>query len=277
MPYCHSEADLRDITEAELGSYEEHGWVFLEGLVSPAATQALLAKGKDLVVRAQRARTDGISGCEDFWFSWSNSVFEARYMAEGPFADVARSAAMGRLASRLVNAGRPVGELAAVRSLGGNLFCKMGGDSAWGREIPFHQDGPSFEVSGKGFATIWIALDAVAPDQGGMRFYDRSHRVGALEGHRSGYALARRPELAQDYELTPPLRYAAGDATAHDGFTLHGSPPNLADEPRWGYACLYLAADLAFDDSAYVDRPHGFRPPLERYPIVYDESGPPAS
>ena len=73
----------------------------------------------------------------------------------------------------------------------------------------------------------------------------------------------------EEYELSPPLHYGAGDATAHDGFTLHGSPENTTDRPRWGYACLYVASAVEVDDSAYVDRAHGFPAPHEQYPIVY--------
>jgi len=264
------EPAVRDIADEELRAFREHGWVHLRGLVSKADTAALLAKGKELVARAQTASAGGNGVCEDFWFSWSNSVFEARFMADGPFVDIARSAEMGRVAWRLVNAARSQTDQVPVRSLGGNLFCKMGGGSPWGREIPFHQDGPSFDVCAPGFATIWIALDEVDPDQGAMRFLDRSHCAGALPGHRSGFPLARNPELLANYHVTAPLRYAAGDASAHDGFTLHGSPENRTERSRWGYACLYVASDLTFDDSAYADRPHGFRPPLERYPISYD-------
>src|SRR5687768_15651014 len=102
-----------------------------------------------------------------------------------------------------------------------------------------------------------------------MRFLDGSHRVGALDDHRSGFPLQRHPDLAEKYDVTSLLHYAAGDATAHDGFMLHGSPENITTSSRWGYACLYIAADLEFDDGAYQDRPHGFSQPLERYPIVY--------
>ena len=259
----------RDISEQELSAFQEHGWTWLRGLLPLEHVRIMRDRARQIVANAKSTRITGSGRLDDCWFSWDNSVFEARHMRSGPFVDLALSKQMGRLASKLISRTLQATEMVSVRSLGGNLFCKLGSGSDCGREIPFHQDAPSFRVTEPGFVTIWIALDDLTPEQGPMRFLDRSHKVGALDDHRSGFPLERHPDLLEKYELTPPLRYAAGDATAHDGFMLHGSPDNMTERSRWGYACLYVASDLEFDDSAYADRPHGFLEPHERYPIVY--------
>jgi ectoine hydroxylase-related dioxygenase (phytanoyl-CoA dioxygenase family) len=176
---------------------------------------------------------------------------------------------MAGLASTLINGRRPIAGHVPIRSVGGNLFGKTGGESSAENEVPFHQDAPSFNVGQPGWITIWVALHEVTPAQGSMRFLDGSHSLGSLGNHRSGPPLQRHPELIEEYELSPPLHYGAGDATAHDGFILHGSPADRTDQDRWGYACLYVASDLELDDSAYKDRGHGFPEPLEQYPLVY--------
>jgi Phytanoyl-CoA dioxygenase (PhyH) len=262
--------DVREIKAEEAAFFYQHGWTKLGGLISRESAQALRGEAESILKRARQASPTGTGRLADCWFSWTNSVFEARQMnPSGPFAALALSKAMAGIASALINGRRPADKNLPIRSVGGNLFCKTGGTSSVDKEVPFHQDAPSFNVGKPGWVTIWVALDELTPAQGSMRFLDGSHSVGSFGNHRSGPPLRRHPEIVQEYELSPPLHYNAGDATAHDGFTLHGSPANTTDRDRWGYACLYIARDLELDDSAYKDRGHGFPEPLEQYPLVY--------
>ncbi|MCB2080852.1 MAG: phytanoyl-CoA dioxygenase family protein [Novosphingobium sp.] len=262
------EAEVRAATQQESDALLRHGWVRLPGLVSSGTVDAMLDHAKALFAAARAKQRTGSARLDDCWFSWDNSVFEARNMASGPFVDLLLGEGMARLAAQLIARQTGADMPAPVRSLGGNLFCKVGGGSQSGRAIPFHQDAPSFHVTHPGFVTIWMALDEVTPEQGPLRFLDGSHRVGALETHRAGFPLDRHPALLQAYDKTPPLHYAPGDATAHDGYMLHGSGANESDRSRWGFAALYLSADAQFDDSAYAQRPHGFAEPMERYPVI---------
>ena len=50
-------------------------------------------------------------------------------------------------------------------------------------------------------------------------------------------------EDAADY--MPNQRLQLGDATFHDGFTLHGSGPNMSPTTRWALAVQFVEADIS--------------------------------
>lgn len=269
MSPAKTEIAVRALHADEVSNFRAKGWAFLEKLISAEDAALLLAGAKSVFERARQVSTSGCGRLEDFWYCWDYYVFEARQMAMAPFPELVLSARMGEIAAQLINRARLTDERVPIRSLGGLLFCKVGSGSASGKEVPFHQDGPAFHVDRPGVVTIWIALDEIVPEQGTMRFLEGSHREGSLGDHRSRLPIDRYPKLADQYALSSVFGYTAGDATVHDGFTMHASPENETDRSRWGYLCMYIADDVGFDDRDY--EVSGFAPPLERYPVVYPQ------
>jgi hypothetical protein len=262
----------REIGDAEASAFRHNGWALLRGLVTADHAAVLLEDARRLHERASRGGMAGTGRLEDFWYTWDGPLFQAREMRSGPLHELTLSREMGALASRLIGRQRLTDRLVPIRSMGGLLYCKTGSGTATSKAIQFHQDGPSFHADRAGLVTIWLALDEVTPQQGAMRFLEGSHREGSLGNHRTGFPVDRYPGLLKEYCQSPPLHYAAGDATAHDGFILHASPENTTDKPRWGYLSVYIADDVEFDDSEYGEfsnKPMGFGWPLERYPVVH--------
>ncbi|MEQ8718403.1 MAG: phytanoyl-CoA dioxygenase family protein [Acidimicrobiales bacterium] len=116
------------------------------------------------------------------------------------------------------------------------------------RESVWHQDLPYNPIDRRGFMSVWFAVTDVTAEMGAMRFVPGSHRLGPLGrfdlvGDEHTWDFALRPE---DRDLvgepvTVPL--AAGEATVHDGLTLHGAGPNLTDTPRRGWTMIFIPAD----------------------------------
>lgn len=258
---------VRSLTQDEEAHFHGKGWAKIASLISVSDAQRMLAGARDVMSRAEKQQTHGSGRLEDCWFSWDHFVFEARQMTMNPFPELALSPEMGSIASRLINRCRLTDERIPIRCLGGVLFCKVGGSSLSGRELPYHQDGPAFKIDRPGLVTVWVALDEVTPEQGAMRFMEGSHTEGSLGTHLKGYPVRRYPKLLEQYRLSEPLHYAAGDATVHDGFTLHGSPENATNQVRWAYLCMYIADDVQFNAETY--EAIGFAKPSEKYPVVF--------
>jgi phytanoyl-CoA hydroxylase len=110
----------------------------------------------------------------------------------------------------------------------------------------WHQDLPYVPIDRRGLLTIWIALYDVLPESGALQFLPGSHHLGPL----GRLDLREQPQLADllrpyDHEflsdpVTVPLR--AGEATVHDGLTLHGSHPNTTSEQRLSWALRFIPA-----------------------------------
>jgi hypothetical protein len=66
--------------------------------------------------------------------------------------------------------------------------------------------------------------------------------------------LERYPKLKELYPLSPPFHYQPGDASVHHGYTIHGTPLNRTDKPRWSYIPTYVPADN-LPAHAHVDEP----------------------
>jgi ectoine hydroxylase-related dioxygenase (phytanoyl-CoA dioxygenase family) len=129
-----------------------------------------------------------------------------------------------------------------------------GGATIW------HQDAPNFPFDRRGLLTIWIAVDDISLEQGPLTFVPGSHRLGllgAVDG--AGEEIPLEALLApEDHECIgepSTFAFAAGDASIHDGYTLHSAGPNRTNRLRraWGVrfvppATLYTGgAHRSFD------------------------------
>lgn len=81
---------------------------------------------------------------------------------------------------------------------------------------------------------LWIALEDVTNDNGGMVFYRRSHRMGLAPHvyHDDGLPAVEDGLLDRlaPYRLDPEV--PAGSAVLFDGCTIHGSKGNITDKQR---------------------------------------------
>lgn len=118
--------------------------------------------------------------------------------------------------------------------------------SPW--RVAWHQDGEPWRRQWgiERAVTLWLALDASGPDNGGLRMVPGSHRGILLALERVddpfdvfGWASPRDPvhELqAVDVVLE------VGDVSAHHPAMVHASGPNRSDGPRRALSLRFRAA-----------------------------------
>lgn len=234
---------VREITDEEVASYQENGWVKLDGLLNQEQTEQLLKAGE--------ARVEDWPG-EKATSLWKLKHNLARDGVD-PFRSLVFSETMGRNTQRLVNRQRLSHTDVPVRYLEDILVCKRFEDTA----THYHQD-HQYRADRLGSLMFWIALAEATPEMGTMRFLTGSHREGPLGVVRvEEDIIDRYPKLPDLYEWSPPLHYKPGDATAHHGCMVHGSLANTTDRPRWAYRIGYGPADALrgpkFDVQPYDD------------------------
>ena len=142
----------------------------------------------------------------------------------------------------------------------------------------WHQDAPNFPFDRRGFLTIWIAVDNISLDQGPLTFVPGSHRIGLLGAIDGGGEEIRLESLLQpeDYEyINDPVTTAldAGDASVHDGYTLHSAGANLTSRPRRGWGVRFIPPATLYTGGAHRSFDHlGLAPfqPLEHieFPLI---------
>lgn len=119
-----------------------------------------------------------------------------------------------------------------------------------GSGVPPHQDNAYFCQSPPDVCTVWIALDAVTPDNGPVRFHLGSHKLGMLPTRPSGVkgnSVGLAEPLAGENVLSPTLQ--PGDATIHHCQTVHASSPNTTDDSRLALLLVYRGTHTETDPS----------------------------
>lgn len=137
-----------------------------------------------------------------------------------------------------------------------------------GEMVPWHQDAPYWNVTGKFSAGVWIAFDDIDEDNGAMSVVPGWHRKGKLPVQDSQFVEGFTTEIVPDampadleqrrmaYILKP------GQMAIHNVMIPHNSPPNQSDRWRRVLVLRYLAADGEMGAKTYTNYQTG--EPFER-------------
>lgn len=120
------------------------------------------------------------------------------------------------------------------------LFKPPGGST--GANVGWHQDQTYWQdwMDGEVF-TAWVAVADVPIEAGAVRFVRGSHHWGHLGGENffiddlDGLRDEIQSSSGKEWDEVPAV-LQAGEASFHHKLTLHGSMPNLSDQPRRGFA-----------------------------------------
>lgn len=228
---------IRAVTAAECEDLHEHGWVRLDGLVSSEVAAELLGRARQLIAARVSVLPQASGGVVPVM---SPSQDDERFGA------LARGPEIGRVAGRLL------GWRGAIRLWADALVpvephteLPPGGDR-------WHQDAGKLPLD-MAAVSLWIALNEIEPEQGQLRFRDRSHRLGLLGA--SG-ALEGWPAL-EACPVASPGRMAPGDATAHLSTTVLAAGANRTARAMWPYSLKYFP-----DGARYTGLPAVVTDPL---------------
>lgn len=144
-----------------------------------------------------------------------------------------------------------LGEEVAVTSV--EWFNKPPGTSS---PTPPHQDNYYFNLKPPNVVTIWLALDLVDEENGGLRYVAGSHRQGVRPHSRShviGFSQGITDYGPADLAREVLVRLRPGDAVAHIGNTIHRAEPNRsATRNRRAFAMVLKGTSCRRDEEAFA-------------------------
>lgn len=229
--------EVRPVTDEEVEFFKANGWVHLPKLVSPEAAHSILEwftskTGDDTSQPGPNANHK--QGSLSYFYEPSS---------QDPFMEgVAHAEGFGQAACRLM--GEP-----AVRYTWDTGLVKPPA-SGGGEPTLWHQDWPEWPIDRRGSLGFWLALDEVTKSMGSLRFLSGSRSAGPLGMRpRSDAELQltdEYPWLLDTFEASPELHLNPGDATVHDGLTVHSAGKNLSEKLRWAYAWGYIPAHARY-------------------------------
>ncbi len=140
-----------------------------------------------------------------------------------------------------------------------NFFIKEARNPAF---VSWHQDSTYWGLDKPDVVTAWIALTPSDQSNGAMGFIPGTHTIDQI-AHRDTFAknnlLTRGQEIAVDVDdkQAVTIELKPGEMSLHHVRLVHGSPPNLSDDRRIGFAIRYVpttVAQVAGEDSATLVR-----------------------
>jgi hypothetical protein len=234
-------ASVRELREDEVRFFREHGWALLPGLVSRELAATIGAYAAEVVANPEYR-------AESAYVDQAFRQYKRPELSNPPSREVVLSPVMGRNATRLLFGA------SGVRLLQSSFLVKQARTAAEpSTPTAYHQDYPPHPLDRSEMLSFWIALGEITPEMGSMRFYDGSHRLGALGRcfREAGDATPNRYPGLSELPLSPPLRLAAGDATIHHSLTVHGAPENATATPRVALSIGYFDAATLYTGAPF--------------------------
>jgi hypothetical protein len=218
------------ITEEQIAAFARDGHLLLPAL----ATRDEIAAFRPAMLAAAELKYTPLSDEERALHLmenlWEQDEVVRRFVLSPRFA---------RVAAELL-------QVDAVRLWRDVAFFKEPGEA----ETPWHQDRHWEPIDTPRFLGIWFALHDVPAEMSALRFATGSHaheRI-ALPDHEGRSQPKLTEWIAAQYPIVKHAPLAAGDATVHLGWTLHGSDANHAARRREAFSIFY------FDDGARIAR-----------------------
>ena len=122
-----------------------------------------------------------------------------------------------------------------------------------GSTFPLHQDWSYFPTKNNSMIAAVIHLSDSTENMGRFRVIPKSHKMGRIE-NSDGHS--QTPEIHDNYTLdsAEPVEAKRGDILFFHCFTIHGSMPNLSDNPRKTILIqLYSGKDKVIDNNQHTN------------------------
>ncbi len=227
------------LSPEQIAHYRDKGWVLLRGVATPAEVAAYRPVLTETTMTHNR-HSKPLS---------ERDTYGKAFIQVGNLWEKSADAAGFTMARRFAKIAADLMEVEGARLYHDQALYKEAG----GGHTPWHQDQQYWPLDGVRCVTLWMPLVDADAGMGTMRFASGSHRLGYLGPMNISDDSERGlEELIQEqgFPVEPVGDMAAGDATFHNGWTIHGAPGNLSpNRTREVMTIIYL------EDGAVISEP----------------------
>ena len=263
------DTDYRLLPE-QINHYQEKGWVLLREVATPAET-AVYRPIISTVTMQHNYNTKPLA---------ERDTYGKAFIQVGDLWNKDASSARFTLAHRFAKIAAELMGVSGVRIYHDQALYKEPG----GGHTPWHQDQQYWPLDGVKCLTLWMPLVDADESMGTMRFASGSQSLGYLgpmnisdDSETALEALVAE----RDFPVEKVGAMRAGDATFHNGWTIHGAPGNASpSQTREVMTIIYIedGATITTPDSPqrendlrgwFPDRKPGEKADGRMNPLVY--------
>lgn len=223
------------LTQAQIDTYHENGFIGVEGVFSPDEV-AELQRVTDEFVDKSRAYTEH-TGPFDLEPGHTSDAPRLRRL-KNPieqhqvYDQALRHPNVVKIVEQLIGKGLHVN--------GNKLNLKSAG---FGSAVEWHQDWAFYPHTNDDLLAVGIAIDDMMVENGPLLVIPGSHQEKIYDHHQDGHFVGAVTEDVPHADSAVPIELKAGGISIHHTRALHASSPNVSDRPRRLLLFQYCAAD----------------------------------
>ncbi len=241
---------LQDISDEEVRTFEEDGVVHLRGMFDD-----------DWIAHLGAAIDTNLDDAGPLSLEYADEKTGGRYHGDlflwkrgKAFRDLVFDSPAAEIAARMTKSSK-------INFFYDQLLVKEPGTNA---PTPWHLDEPYWPVKGWQVCSLWLPVDPIVADSGGMRYVKGSHKWTTPYRAQSftGDDRFKDPErvpvpdieaMADELDIIEFGDMAPGDVLVHHMNVMHGSPGNLsATHRRRALATRWTGNDAVYDPTPYT-------------------------
>ena len=236
---------IRPITDVEVEEYRTNGAVCLRGMFDAAWVEKMRNSIDRLIDNPGPFRTDSEE-------EGRVAIETYPWLRDEGFKDYAFESPAAAIAARLLGAEK-------VHLLFDQFLVKEPNTPV---HTSWHQDGPSWPIHGEEALSLWMALDDVTLENGGMKYARGSHKgphYGAKTNlvRHSFDAKNTKGPFCPDFDKEFPEQILqwdvkAGDVLVHHMWTVHGAAANSSgNNRRRAHTTRWVSGNSRFQEGRF--------------------------
>lgn len=228
---------MRTLTDAELATYREQGYVLVPGVFDRDEVARIDVEIDSILDRGHHDDPEG-------WKAPEGWIYRLHDQESDVCNSVARDPRVLELVEGVVSPGIALHSSKLVaKQPHSEVVCH------WHQDEGFYLDGTEPEMRSGVRMSVWIPLQHADENNGCLWVVPGSHRDGLEAYENVGEGHCRKRILRADYadEHAVPLKVQAGDAVLFSGFLWHHSRGNYTDRVRRAFIISYQEAGLPHD------------------------------
>lgn len=234
-----------ELTAAQIASYQENGFLVIEGFLEGAELKRWRRVTDEAVAQRLQTSMDYLTNQrkpDEFYAKVFTQCVRLADTHEG-MRELIYDRRIGKMAGMLAG-------VEGIRVWHDQALIKppYGNPTAW------HLDNPYWSFSSRDAISCWIALDDATLGNGCMWYIPGSHKTARFENVGIGQNLGGLFQVYPDWLEVDPVACPcpAGTVVWHNGLTAHGAGANMTRGQRRAMTCAFMPDGCTFNGTKNI-------------------------